>query len=264
MRADEVIRSAQNPHVQRVRGALAGKEEGTLVLQGDRLIEDAIGAGVALDLILVADDRVRRAEELARHGREVHLVDSALLERVGSLKTSPGIVALAAAPAALDLERADAAVLALMLVVAGVADPGNLGAIARAAEAFGCTALLVAQGSASPWNEKALRGSMGSLLRVPVAAGVDPAAVAALLTHRGVRHVRAATRGGADPLRFDWRGPLALWIAGETGELPSAAHAFESVTIPIRSSVESLNVAVATAILLHAAGCGGAARGTPR
>jgi TrmH family RNA methyltransferase len=234
------------------------------VLQGDRLVDDAIGAGVALELILVADDRVERARELARGGREVHLVESSLLGRVGSLKTSPGIVALAPEPAAFDLERTDAASLALVLVVAGVADPGNLGAIARAAEAFGCTALLVAQGGASPWNEKSLRGSMGSLLRVPVAAGVDPAAAAALLTRRGVRQVRAATRGGADPLRFDWRGPLALWIAGETGELPPAARAFEGVTIPIRGSVESLNVAVATAILLHAAGRGGAVGGTPR
>jgi len=264
MHADEVIRSAQNPHVQRVRAALAGKEPGTLVLQGDRLIDDAIGAGVPLDLVLVADDRVDRAQELDRDGRQPHLVERDLLGRVTSLTTSPGIVALAPAPAPFDLERADAGKLALVLVVAGVADPGNLGAIARAAEAFGCTALLVAQGGASPWNEKALRGSMGSLLRLPVAAGVDPAATAALLTVRGVRQVRAATRGGADPLEYDWRSPVALWIAGETGDLPPAARVFEGVTVPIRESVESLNVAVAAAILLHAAGRGGAVGGTAR
>jgi TrmH family RNA methyltransferase len=229
-----VIRSRSNPLVARASAALAGREEALLVLQGDRLIEDALGAGRPLQVILVADDRLPRAEELEARGQNVKLVSAELLARVSSLKSSPGILALCDAPPALDLDALQLDRRALVLVAAGVADPGNLGALARAAEAFGVRALVVIAGSASPWNEKALRGSMGSLLRC-------------------VRQVLAATRGGGDPARFDWTGPVALWISGETGRLAGRASSFETLTIPIQDGVESLNVTVAASILLYAA-----------
>jgi TrmH family RNA methyltransferase len=246
MRAEDVVRSAQNPLVQRVRQALSGKEPGTLVLQGDRLVDDALGAGVRLESVLVAEGRAERARELVRRGAPVRVVAADLLERVGTLATSPGIVALAAAPAARDLAQIELGPRAVVLVVAGVGDPGNLGALARAAEAFGASALVALRGGASPWNEKALRGSMGSLLRLPVVAGADADEVARALAQRGVRGLRAATRGGRDP-----RTPVALWIGGETGALPAAAQGCEPLTIPMRAEVESLNVTVAAAILLH-------------
>jgi TrmH family RNA methyltransferase len=157
-------------------------------------------------------------------------------------------------PPAVDLAKIPLDERALLLVVAGVADPGNLGALARSAEAFGARALLVARGGASPWNEKALRGSMGSLLRLPVGHGTDAEAIARALAARKVRQVSAATRGGEPLESFDWRGPIALWMGSETGALPASARAFERVTIPMAGEVESLNVAVAAALLLHASG----------
>ena len=141
-----------------------------------------------------------------------------------------------------------------MLVVAGVADPGNVGALARCAEAFGARAIVFAKGGASPWNEKALRGSMGSLLRVPVSYGASAETIAHELESRGVRQIVAATRGGKDPRAFDWDGPLALWITSETGALPPAASTFEKLTIPMAGRAESLNVTVAAALLLFASG----------
>jgi tRNA G18 (ribose-2'-O)-methylase SpoU len=66
--------------------------------------------------------------------------------------------------------------------------------------------------------------------------------------------VRAATRGGASPSDFDWTGRVALWVGSETGALPEAGSHFEGVTIPMRGSVESLNVTVAASLLLFAAG----------
>lgn len=253
MSADSIIRSRTNPVLQRVGAVLAGKENGTIVLEGDRLVDDALGASWKLEIVLVSHARGDRAAELESAGQDVRVVDGELLARVSGLKSSPGILALAATPRSIDLGQIKLDARSLLLVVSGIADPGNLGALARAAEAFGVQALVAIEGGASPWNEKALRGSMGSLLRLPVVIGIDANACALLLARRGVRQVRAATRGGANPAGFDWKGPIAVWISGETGDMPEAAKTFETLTIPIATSVESLNVTVAASVLLHAA-----------
>jgi TrmH family RNA methyltransferase len=254
MTADTPIRSKQNPIIKRIGAVRAGLEPQTVILEGDRLVLDALDAGVNLEIVLVGDNRAEFAVELMRRRHTVHLVDSELMERISGLKTSPGSLALCAAPASVALDRLPLDATTRILVAAGVADPGNLGALARSAEAFGARALAVARGGASPWNERAVRGSMGSLLRLPVAHGLEADEIAQTLSSRGVRQVYAATRDGADAHRFDWRGPLAIWVSGETGALPIARRDFESITIPMAPTVESLNVAVAAAILLFASG----------
>lgn len=253
-RDPEVVRSAQNPLVQRARAVLAGKEPATIALQGDRLVGDAIAAGVRIEVVLLAHDRAARARDLAAAGVDTRLVEAELLGRVSTLASSPGVLALAPMPPARDLATIDLPADAVVLVAAGVADPGNLGALARAAEAFGVAALVVVAGGASAWNEKALRGSMGSLLRLPVVHGVGAKAAADALARRSVRCVRAATRGGVDPRTFAARGPVALWISGETGELPREADGFDALSIPMSAGPESLNVTVAASILLYELG----------
>lgn len=250
-----VIRSAANPVVKRVRRALGGRESGVLVLEGDRLIADALARGLELDELLIAESRPREVARALEQGHAVRVVDDELLARLSRLETSPGALALARAPEAIGLDRLRGAPDALVAVVAGVADPGNLGAIARTAEAAGASALVVAAGGCSPWNEKALRGSMGSLLRLPVATTDGaPRELAATLAEAGYRNVRAATRGGVALEAFDWSGRVALWLTAETGELEVDAAAFDAVTIPMAAGVESLNVGAAAAVLLFAAG----------
>lgn len=252
----KIVRSTQNPLIQRARAVLAGKVESAIALQGDRLVDDAIRARVVPEVVLVAHDREERARELLDRRIDVRVVDAELLQRIGTLKTSPGILAIARAPDEYDLSGMRIDARAVLLVVAGVADPGNLGALARAAEAFGAAAFVVVAGGASPWNEKALRGSMGSLLRVPVATSASAESVASALAQRSVRCVRAATRGGTDPRSYASEGPIALWISGETGELPAIAERFDALTIPMRAGPESLNVTVAASILLYELGRG--------
>jgi TrmH family RNA methyltransferase len=264
MPSDSTIRSRAHPLIKRVGAVQAGREPGTIVLEGDRLIDDAIGAGLVLEALLVSDDRLDRAEKLERADQPVQLVDAALMQRVSALKTSPGTLALCPAPSSVSIEDLDLTGDALVLVVAGVADPGNLGALARCVEAFGARAMIVARGGASPWNDKALRGSMGSLLRLTVSCGSTAEEIANALRSRGVRQASAATRGGKAPQRFDWSGPLALWLTSETGALPPAASDFESITIPMSGGVESLNVTVAAALLLFASGRMGTATAVPR
>lgn len=252
----EVVRSAQNPLVQRARAVLAGKESTSIALQGDRLVDDAIAARVPIEVVLLAHDRADRARELSSANVDIRFVDADLLARVSTLSSSPGIVALAPTPTSHDIATIELAQDSVLLVVAGIADPGNLGALARAAEAFGAAAFVVIAGSASPWNEKSLRGSMGSLLRLRVAIGASAESVASALARRSVHSVRAATRDGADPRTFSRRGPIALWISGETGDLPAIAAQFDGLTIPMRAGPESLNVTVAASILLYELGRG--------
>jgi len=254
MSSDSILRSRAHPLIKRVGAIQAGREPAMLVLEGDRLIDDALDAKCALEVVLVAENRADRIRELERGKQPVRVVDAELMQRISALQTSPGILALCAAPRSIALAELPLERDALVLVAAGVADPGNLGALARCAEAFGASALVIARGGASPWNEKALRGSMGSLLRIPVCHGETPDAIACALEQRGVRQVTAATRGGDDPRAFDWRGPCALWISGETGALPEAARSFARLTIPMAGRAESLNVTVAAALLLFTSG----------
>lgn len=254
MRPKTVIRSAANPAVKRVRAVQAGREPGRVVLEGDRLVEEALAGGWSLELVLVADTRASLADELEARGLPVERVEAGLLARASELSTSPGLLAVAAAPVARPLAELAPAGDDLLVVAAGVADPGNLGALSRSAEAAGARALVVLAGGARPWNGKALRGSMGSLLRLPVHLAEDAGELAQGLAAQGWRQVRAATRGGTPLARFDWSGPVALWIGAETGRLPDAARDLERVTIPMAGRAESLNVAAAAAVLLYAAG----------
>ncbi|MAE27543.1 MAG: RNA methyltransferase [Planctomycetota bacterium] len=252
----EVIRSRSNALLKRVGAVIKGKDSAALLLEGDRLVDDALAAGWRMDAVLVAEERSERLAELAAAGLGPRAVDGDLLASVGTLKGAPGIVALCQRPPLHAVEDLPAGERDLCLVVWGVADPGNLGALARSAEAAGATALVVGAGGVSPWHPAALRGSMGSLLRLPVYGGAEAQAVHAALARLGFSQMRAHTRGGREPGELDWGGPTALWIGGETGSFPAefTEGDFLAVTIPTAAGAESLNVAVAGSLLLFAAG----------
>lgn len=250
----ETIRSAKNPLIQRVRAVRAGKlgaDEGALLLEGDRLVDDAIGCGLELEHVLVAADRPERIEQLSDRGLAVRVVEPDVLARASALVKAPGCLALARRPATADVEALASGGLDLAVIAAGIQDPGNLGALARSAEAAGAGLLVILAGGCSPWNPKALRGSMGSLLRLPVAHVSDQEEAGRALERHGFRHFLAATRGGSAPEELDWTGRVALWFTAESGELRGeGALSFAPVSIPLAGSVESLNVTTAAAVLL--------------
>ncbi len=250
--------------LKRARAAAAGREPGLLVLEGDRLVDEARRAGFVLEAVLVAEERGERLAELARAGLEVRAVQASVLAGASALESSPGCLALAREPAARTVTELALPADALLVVAAGIQDPGNLGALARTAEAAGAAALVVTRGGCRPWNAKALRGSMGSLLRLPLAELAPTRAAVTELAALGFRQVCARTRGGRRFDRFDWSGRVALWLTAETGgfpgELAAAADGFEGVSIPMAGAAESLNVGAAAAVLLFAAGRSGGAR----
>jgi len=254
----DAIRSTSNPLVKRARSVVRGRERGILALEGDRLVEEALRQGLEPEAVLVSEERSERADELAARGVAVHLLAPTVFASLSQLKTPAGILALVAAPAVSGGSALPDAEDALVVVPAGIQDPGNLGALARTAEAAGAAALISLPGGCSPWSPKAMRGSMGSLLRLPVLEFAHAREAWTVLSARGYRNVCARTRGATAFEDFDWSGRVALWAFAETGaappELAELVPAAEGVSISMAGDVESLNVTAAAAVLLFAAG----------
>ncbi|MGH9518146.1 MAG: TrmH family RNA methyltransferase, partial [Terriglobales bacterium] len=154
------------------------------------------------------------------------------------------------------LEQAFGPEPALVLVAAGLQDPGNLGTLLRAADAFGATGLVALTDTVSPFKPKAVRASAGSLFRLPVAAPVAAAELIAAARKQGLRLLATAARGGNwDEGAGLLAQPCCLLIGQEGSGLPRellrAADA--TLAIPVTRAVESLNAAMAGAILLFEA-----------
>lgn len=258
-----IVSSRQNPIVRACRELADAPDPAgaRILLDGAHLVRDADAAGHEFELIAVAASRLTTETEegelagrLEKHGSPVYAVNDKAFAAMSPVRTPSGIVAIARrspTDARALYRRADG----FLLVAVDVQDPGNLGAVIRAAEAGGATGVLVCGASAHPFSWKALRGSMGSALRLPIASVPDVEVCVGELRAAGVRTVAAAPRAGRDPDALDWTGACALVIGGEGTGLRDTVRAScdEEVTIPMAAPVESLNVAVAAAILIYAA-----------
>lgn len=252
----ERITSRQNPVVAEYRAASRGDTRGTILLDGPHLLGDALGADVRLRHVLVASEALDRPEIrqlLAHLPATVPVFEGSrqVLDAVSPVRSSSAIVALAAQPP----EPADlfSGAMPLVVLLSDVQDPGNVGAIIRVAEGAGASGAIVAGQSADPFGWKALRGSMGSALRLPVQRVTHAADALHDARLRGVRTVATVPRHGVSLYEADLTGPLALLVGGEGPGLSEAltADADLRVTIPMNAPVESLNAAVATAVLLY-------------
>jgi TrmH family RNA methyltransferase len=254
------IASRHNPLVARYRAVAHGDVDGLLLLDGAHLVSDAVAAGLAIehaavDVNAIEHDEIARLIGVLRSKRvEVATATSPVMDALSPVRSSSAIVALARQPSRTDddLYKGPAP---LVVVACDVQDPGNLGAIVRVAEAGGASGVLVAGGSADPFGWKALRGSMGSALRLPVRRVENAtAAVTAARQHR-CRIVATSPRDGRPLVDVDLRQPTAVLIGGEGPGLPQAVieAADERITIPMQAPVESLNAAVTAALVVYEA-----------
>jgi TrmH family RNA methyltransferase len=142
----------------------------------------------------------------------------------------------------------------MVIVSVGLQDPGNLGTIARSAEAFGATGILLGEGSVSQWNWKSLRASAGSIFRVPVVK-VELVSVISDLKARRIRLLATSSHKGTLIAQADLSGPVALLVGNEGSGLSKdvLAQADEIVAIPQSPRVESLNAGIAASIILYEA-----------
>jgi RNA methyltransferase, TrmH family len=254
------ITSRRNPLVARCRELAHDPTTDEVLLDGFHLVSEASAAGLDVRHAIVAQEALGRIEirrlidRLTARGTNVGLATSTVMDAVSPVRSASDIVAIASRPAS-DLERVYAPGVPLVLVAADVQDPGNLGAMVRVAEAGGASGVIAAGAAASPWSWKALRGSMGSSFRLPIATCERPADAVEDARRRGCRIVATVPRDGRSHFDADLVGPIAIMIGGEgpglSGEIVEAADL--RVAIPMKTPVESLNAAVAAALLIYEA-----------
>ena len=250
------ISSPANPLLKDVRRAIARgtlTSGGLLVAETFRLLEEALRSDLEVPIVLAAAG-VRSAVE--RHVRglrnvRVIVVTDSLLASVSGTETAQGVIALVRPPA-WKLENLFSRI-PLLVTLDGIQDPGNAGAIVRAAEAFGATGVVFLRGSVSPFNVKTVRASAGSLFRLPFVFGLDSELVKTVFRQRRLRLYATSPRGGLALSKADLRSPAAL-IIGSEGHGVSEAFRQEVLSISILTKgVESLNAAQAAAIVLYEA-----------
>jgi TrmH family RNA methyltransferase len=257
----EVITSRKNPLAQRSRAVRDGRDGGRIFVEGVRLCEEALAAGLSFELVLFTDalardERgLRLIQSLGRVCRDVLPVSESVLESVSETRSSQGLVAVALRPAPAGDVFTTQDRVPLLVVMHRANNPSNAGAMLRAAEAAGATGAIATEGSTDLLSPKALRGSMGSAFRLPIAAGVPLAEVMDTCRARGLRTAAAAAGSSLTHTAFDWTAPCAVVVGPEAGGLTAeeAALADQIVSIPMRPPVESLNVATALAVLLYEA-----------
>ena len=237
---------------------------GDVLLDGEHLLEEALASGHPIEIAVFSRKRLEGsrtrlaalAERARASGARVAIAADDVFAALSPVRQPSGVAAIAR------MESADLALVfrgrverPLVLVIAGVQDPGNVGAIIRSSAAFGATGVVTTTGAASPFGWKALRGAMGGTFRVPVAAGSPIENVVAAAQAAGIAIVAAVPAGGTPLPAARLDGGCAIVVGAEGAGLPDAAIAAATIrlTIPMRAPVDSLNVATAAALILYEA-----------
>src|SRR5205809_5688343 len=272
------LTSRDNRWLKEFRMALSGglpTENGFVGVEGVRLVEEALRSGCPIQAVLFSEAGQRHHERLAplidrpEMAFPILRTTDRLFEGLADTEHPQGVAALVKPRETSfdDLVRTpESACAPLLVVLAGVQDPGNVGTILRTAAAFGVTGGATAasgvSGTASPYSPKALRASAGAALHLPILAGMS---LAILLTHLKVAEVRTLAssvhepRDGEQPLlapwEVDWCQPVALLVGNEGAGLPEEIErgADARIRIPMTAGVESLNAAAAAAVVFYEA-----------
>jgi TrmH family RNA methyltransferase len=219
------------------------------VLEGAKVVAEAVRAGVPLEALYVAPGTAHPVvDEAAAAGVRVHELAPGVLERVAGTVTPQPVMAVAPW---VDVPLAALAGASFVVVCVDVRDPGNLGTVLRSAEAAGAGGIVCCDGSADVFNPKTVRASAGSLFHVPVVAGGDAVEVLRQMGEWGLRRRAAVAHGGLAYDEVDLTEPTALVLGNEAHGLPPAldGEIDQRVTIPMAGRGESLNVGMAAAVL---------------
>jgi RNA methyltransferase, TrmH family len=253
------VSSRQNALVKELRRAFARGEradDGSVAIESVRIVEEAVRSGLRFRAVLFRESSAELAERLLPQiaaGVETLVLPDDVFDSAVATESPQGVAALVRVKEH-KLDDVLRAPEPLVVCVAGVQDPGNLGTIVRSAEAFGAHGVLLAEKTVSAFNPKAVRASAGSLFRVPVVNVAMESAIAELRT-RGLRLVATSSHKGTPLDEAKLAGGVALFIGSEGAGLPRGALAKMDEVVAITHSprVESLNAGVAASILLYEA-----------
>jgi RNA methyltransferase, TrmH family len=256
------ITSRDNSLLRHARSVRDSRVDDSIFVEGLRLCEEAFSSGLKIEAVIYSEEITRKEraasliQQLGATGNKLASVSEKLLESISYTRTPQGIVVLASRPprdeATFNKKQPASPFL---VILHGINNPVNVGAIMRTAEAAGVTGAVATAHTSDAFSPKALRGAMGSAFRVPIWTGSEYSAVIEWCAGRGIRAICGAARGSKTYKEIDWSGAVAVVVGPESIGLSveEISLAEESVRIPMQGSVESLNVAVATGLLLYEA-----------
>jgi TrmH family RNA methyltransferase len=262
----ERITSRKHALVTAFREAARGRAAREhILLDGLHLVHEALKSAVTLDVVaidrarLAADDRALAevADAAAVSGARLVEVPTPVMQAMSPASTPSGVVALARlsdrSVSDVVTGRRSAGAHALCVALVDLQDPGNVGAIVRAAEAGGADGVVACGATADPFGWKALRGAMGSTFRLPIARTPEVAVPLAAMRDAGLSLVATSPKAGAVLWDADFRSSVAILVGGEGAGLSPdvVALADRQVRIPMIAPVESLNAAVAAAVIIY-------------
>jgi len=253
------VTSRQNAKVKQLRQMFhfaAANQAGEVAVEGMHLVEEAIRSGLRPRAVFFAESAQKRAHKLIPQlpaKTETLLLPDDVFASAVPTETPQGVAALVGVKT-FTLDDVLRFQPALIVIAAGLQDPGNLGTIARSAEAFGATGLLLTERSVSPWNWKAVRASAGSMFRLPIVR-VELSRALDELQRQSIRVLATSSHKGASIKEVDWKNPVAVLIGNEGSGLPKdlLAKADETIFIPQSPKVESLNAGIAASVMLYEA-----------
>lgn len=256
------ITSRDNSLLRRARAVRDGKAEDAIFVEGLRLCEEALDSRLSIEAVIYSEELARkeRAAKLIKRlntgAIKSAAVSEKLLASISLTKTPQGIVLIAERPSEDEgnfSSRQPAS--PFVVILHALNNPVNVGGILRTAEAAGVTGVITTVNTADPFSPKALRGAMGSAFRVPVWTGTPFSAALAWCKSRNVRTTCADSAGGSIYTEIDWRNATGLVVGPESEGLTEVEiqAADDAVRIPMQGAAESLNVAVATGIILYEA-----------
>jgi TrmH family RNA methyltransferase len=251
---DSIAIGKHNPQLNQIRKAINHgvlTEDGLLPVEGPKLIREAGASGLQIVALFV---RHQTPFEQPGGGIPVYTVDAQTFKKIQSTETSQGIVALVRTKkyTLRDLVRDPQAIL---LVLAGLQDPGNVGTIFRIAESFGAAGCIGLAGTTGVYNPKVVRASAGSLFRVPHVWNAGLVDVLAMLGEANIPLVGTSPHAESTTDTWDWRKGVAI-LVGNEGRGLHATHTLPCnavLRIPHKPEVESLNSAIAAAVILYEA-----------
>lgn len=257
----ELISSAHNDRVKGWASLLDKKnreKSGRFLIEGIHLIQEAFLSGATVRTVVYDDER-GLPEELGDIAESAQGLDAdwirasrAVMAKCSDTDSPPPVFAVVDKLSALQdkLFGSDS----LVIILDGVRDPGNLGTIIRSADAVGATAVLLGKGSVDLYNPKVVRSTMGSLFHLPILEG-DLAELLPRAGEHGIRLVGTSLQAEQSCYGYDWKQPTWLLMGNESSGLSAEVRALvdESVIIPMTGRAESLNVAMATTVLLFEA-----------
>ena len=254
------VTSRDNPRVKEARRVRDGRQRDKIFVEGVRLLEEAVRSRINIDCLFVSNEARMRVAELieAANPTEVYQLGNAAFQSIADTVNSQGILALAARPPLgrdlIEL-RMSTASLPLVIFLHQTNNPSNLGAIVRTAEAAGAAGVIVSSGSADAFSPKGLRASMGSSFRFPIWTDATFEEVVGWASSSGIQTVATQAAAAKTYTEVDWTRTSMLVMGSEAHGLPGdqAKRLDIRVSIPMESSVESLNLAVACGVVVFEA-----------